>query len=79
MENLNPFLVFDIFTCLAYSAVALMVWWVAEECVEAPGSKLMVRRFGMLHPGAGLAPGNLIAVPLPLAPPEFALKGAARA
>ena len=55
---------------LAYSTVALLVWWVADECVDTPVAKLLTHGIEALH--ARPEPGKLTA--MPLATPEFALK-----
>jgi len=31
--------VLNVCACLAYSAVALLVWWVGEECLNTPVAK----------------------------------------
>jgi len=31
--------VLNVCACLAYSAVALLVWWVGEDCLDTPAAK----------------------------------------
>ena len=72
---MRELLVPNICAWVAYSAVALLVWWVADECVDTPVAKLLTQRIETLQLGVRPQPGKLTA--MPLATPEFALKGLA--
>ena len=71
---MRELLVLNICVWLGYSAVALLVWWVAEDCIETSVAKVLALRMKTSRVGAVLEPtGQLTAVRL--ATSELALRG----
>ena len=67
-------LALNVCVCLAWSGVALLVWWVADEWIDRPVVKVLACSFQPLQLGADFALDRL-SVALPLATPEFDHKG----
>jgi hypothetical protein len=62
---MRELLVVNICVCLAYSGVALLIWWVVDEWIERPVVKLPPRRVEPFQLGAGLELDKLSVAPLP--------------
>ena len=60
--------------CLAYLAVAFLVWWVRDEWREASGAVLLTRRIIMSQRVTFMEPTGLPAV-TPRPKPELARRG----
>jgi hypothetical protein len=61
----------NVCACLAYLAVALLLWWVKDECRDTSVARLLTLRMRRSQPVTFIEPAGLLTVG-PLANSEFA-------